>query len=90
MEQRAEKYEELEKPVRINVIGKAPNISTCKRCQDVNRYENGHPQPTDAMQDERQHGTFSLVSQACEQADISIQAHLRLLGNMVVCKEVAF
>jgi hypothetical protein len=45
----------------------------------MHRDEDSHAQPANAVQDKRQHGAATSVSQARLQADIPFQAHLRLL-----------
>jgi hypothetical protein len=49
----------------------------------MHRHENCHAQPADTVQDKRQHRTLAFVPQSRGQADISFQAHLRLLTNFV-------
>jgi hypothetical protein len=83
MEQHTEKDKDLEEPVLINAVQEAPDTPSQKRCQNMHRDENRHTDPANAMQDEGQHGTLSLISQGGRQADISIQAHLSLLENFV-------
>jgi hypothetical protein len=50
----------------------------------MHRNKNCHAQPADPMQDKRQHRTLTPVLQARSQADISFQAHLRLLEKLVL------
>jgi hypothetical protein len=50
----------------------------------MHRDKNCHAHTTDAVQDKCQHGALAAVPQAGRQADVSIQAHLRLLGNLVL------
>jgi hypothetical protein len=70
VEQHTEENKNLEKPVLVNVVEEFPNIPAKVRCQNVHCYKDRHPQPADAMQDKRQHGALSLVSQSRDQADI--------------------
>jgi hypothetical protein len=83
MEERTEKDKDLEEPVLVNAVQKAPDAPSQKRCQNVHRDKNRHADPADSMQDEGQHGTLPFISQGGRQADISIQAHLSLLENLV-------
>jgi hypothetical protein len=50
----------------------------------MHRYKNCHAYASNAVQDKGQHGTLTAVPQAGRQADVSIQAHLRLLENLVL------
>jgi hypothetical protein len=79
----AEENKYLEQPVLVNVIQELSNVPAQERCQDMHRYENCHAQPADPMQDKGQHRTLAPVPQARSQADISIQAHLRLLEKLI-------
>jgi hypothetical protein len=79
VEQYAEKYDDLKDPVLINIIYERSALPAQKRCQNMRGNEDRHAQPTNAMQDERQHWALSLIPQTRGQADISFQAHLCLL-----------
>jgi len=84
MEQSTEENEDLEKPVCVNVIKEASDTSPYERGQNMHRYEDSHTQPADAMQDKGQHWSLSFVPQARGQANIPFQAHLCLLGTVLL------
>jgi hypothetical protein len=90
MEKCAEKDEDLKQPMFVNRVENSPDLTAQERCQDMHRYKNCHAYASNAVQDKGQHGTLTAVPQAGRQADVSIQAHLRLLKNSVLRSIIPF
>jgi hypothetical protein len=65
MEQNAKENYDLEDPVFVNAVYERPAFSAQKRSQNMQRNKDRHPQPANAMQDERQHWSLSLITQPC-------------------------
>jgi hypothetical protein len=72
VKQGTKENENLEHPVFVNGVQESPDISTQERRHNMYGNEDRHTQSPNAMQDVRQHWTLSFISQACQQADISI------------------
>jgi hypothetical protein len=90
MEEYTEEDENLKQPVLVDCIEKDTDLTAQERCQDMHSDKNCHAYAADAVQDKGQHGTLASVTQASRQADVSVQAHLRLLENLVLESIIPF
>jgi hypothetical protein len=83
VEKHAKEDEDLKQPMFVNRVEKRPDLTVQERCQDVHRNKNCHAHAANAVQDKSQHWALAFIPQASCQADVSIQAHLRLLENLL-------
>ena len=79
MKEHTEEDKDLKEPAFVQGVDEDPRLAADERGQDMQRNKDRHAQPADAMQHKGQHWALTSVSQCSCQADISFQAHLRLL-----------